>query len=204
MGMVDYVEASKMAARYGLRTARAAYVYSADEAVRFAKGKPIVMKVISDKALHKTKSGVVLLGLKESNEIKNGFIALARKAAKMKPYKILVQEMVSGGTEAIIGGVVDNQFGKLVLLGMGGIYVEAFKDFSERICPIGRKEALSMISDLKSRKVLAPDKKAEDLMVSVVLKAAKMFYDSDLKELDLNPVIFHDGTYDLVDIRAIR
>jgi succinyl-CoA synthetase beta subunit len=204
MPMIDYIEASKMAKRYGLRVARAAYVSSADDAVSFASGKTVVMKVISQKAIHKTKSGVVLLDLRGEKEVRKGFSDLTKKAAQLKPYKILIQEMVKGGVEIIIGGTVDQQFGKLILLGLGGIYVEVFKDFAERVCPVGRAEAVSMVNQLRAKKVIAPDGKSEEMVISLITRIGKMFEDEGLAELDLNPVILHDGTYDLVDIRAIK
>jgi acetyl-CoA synthetase (ADP-forming) len=92
----------------------------------------------------------------------------------------------------------------MILLGLGGIYVEAFKDFALRVCPITMDDALSMVRQLRSRSVVAPDAAREKMLAELLLKASRMYRNSNVKELDLNPIILHDGTYDAVDIRMIR
>ena len=92
----------------------------------------------------------------------------------------------------------------MVLVGLGGIYVETFHDFSMRLCPISRHDAKSMLHQLKSFGVIAQTKKAENEIESLLVKVSRMFMDNDMKELDLNPVIIHDGVYDAVDLRLIR
>lgn len=118
--MMDDLEAYALVKKYGIRAADVIYVKSAQEAIAFSKGKPIVMKAVSQKAIHKSKSGLVELDLRSPKEVASAFARLSRKGALIKPYKILVQRMVPGGVEIIIGGKVDEQFGKLVLLGLGG------------------------------------------------------------------------------------
>lgn len=112
--------------------------------------------------------------------------------------------MVKNGIEIIIGGKTDQQFGKMILIGLGGIYVETFKDFALRLCPITEHDAESMLNQLKSRKVLAPDEKSSKMIKELLLKVSRMFENSDLTELDLNPVLLHDNTYDAVDLRLIK
>ena len=123
MELIDYMEAYNMLKRRGIRAIDAKYVGSSDEAIRFSGGEPIVLKVISQKAMHKTKSGLVALGLEKPDEIKSSFSDLYRKAQKIKPYRILAQKMVKNGIEIIIGGNTDKQFGKFVLLGLGVIII---------------------------------------------------------------------------------
>ncbi|MCL4363439.1 acetate--CoA ligase family protein [Candidatus Marsarchaeota archaeon] len=205
MELIDYMEAYNMLKRRGIRAIDAKYVGSSDEAIRFSGGEPIVLKVISQKAMHKTKSGLVALGLEKPDEIKSSFSDLYRKAQKIKPYRILAQKMVKNGIEIIIGGNTDKQFGKFVLLGLGGIYVETFKDFAMRSCPINEYDARSMVEQLRSKKIIAPDGKSERLLVDLLLKVSKFFMSEEsITELDLNPVILHDDTYSAVDLRLIR
>ncbi len=205
MELIDYMEAYNMLKRRGIRAIDAKYVGSSDEAIRFSGGEPIVLKVISQKAMHKTKSGLVALGLEKPDEIKSSFSDLYRKAQKIKPYRILAQKMVKNGIEIIIGGNTDKQFGKFVLLGLGGIYVETFKDFAMRSCPINEYDARSMVEQLRSKKIIAPDGKSERLLVDLLLKVSKFFMSEEsITELDLNPVILHDNTYSAVDLRLIR
>lgn len=202
--MVDYLEASRLLKKYRIRAAEARYVRSADEAIAFSGGKPLVMKVISQKAIHKSRGGLVALNLATAESIKSSFSSLSKKGQKIKPYKILVQKMVPGGVEIIIGGKTDPQFGKMVLLGLGGIYVETFKDFALRVCPISNFDARSMVAQLRSKKIVAPDEKSQKLLVELIMRVSKLFYENKMSELDLNPLIFHDGIYEAVDIRVIR
>ncbi|MDE1852072.1 MAG: acetate--CoA ligase family protein, partial [Candidatus Micrarchaeota archaeon] len=147
---MDYIDAKGMLDKYGIRSIESRYVNSAEQAVKFAGSDPIVMKVLSNKALHKSKSGLVLLDLRGKDEVKKAYAALLKKAKGLSPYKIIVQKMAGRGIEVIIGGRTDEQFGKVILLGLGGIYVEVFKDFALRICPIKEIDAKDMIKQLKS------------------------------------------------------
>jgi succinyl-CoA synthetase beta subunit len=202
--MVDYLEAAKLLKKYGIRAAEARYASSADEAISFSAGKPIVMKVISQRAIHKSREGLVALNLATEKSVREAFAALSRKGQRVKPYRILVQRMAPGGVEIIIGGKTDPQFGKMVLLGLGGIYVETFRDFALRACPISNFDARSMVSQLRSKRIIAPDESSERQLVGLVMRVSKLFSENRMSELDLNPLIFHDGIYEAVDIRVIR
>jgi succinyl-CoA synthetase beta subunit len=204
MALVEYFEAEGLLKRNGIRSIESRYVKDPSSAVKFANGQSIVLKAVSGKALHKSKSGLVAAGLSSDLEIERAFRTIERKAAPYKPYRILAQRMVKGGIEIIIGGNVDAQFGKMILIGLGGIYVEAFKDFALRVCPITMEDALSMVRQLRSRSIVAPDAARERMLADLLLKVSRMYRSSNVKELDLNPVILHDGTYDAVDIRMIR
>jgi hypothetical protein len=204
MALVEYFEAEKLLKRSGIRSVESAYVRNAGAAVAFAGGQGIVLKAVSRLALHKSKSGLVMAGLRTPEDITKAYNLLEKRAAPYKPYRILAQKMVKGGVEIIIGGNEDAQFGKMILLGLGGIYVEAFRDFALRVCPISMDDAVSMVRQLRSKKVIAPDAADERMIAELLLKASRMYRNSNVKELDLNPVILHDGTYDAVDIRMIR
>jgi succinyl-CoA synthetase beta subunit len=203
-GLVEYMEAYGLMKKYGIKTVQSAYVSSAAQAVKFAAGKPIVLKAISGKALHKTKSGLVALNLTGDSQISAAFAHLTKAAEKYKPYKILAQHMVPQGIEVIMGGREDAQFGKLILFGLGGIYVETFKDVSIRVCPIRKTDAQSMLDDLKSKSIIAKDAKSASMLEELLMKVSRMLIENDIKELDLNPLILHDGTYDAVDLRILK
>lgn len=201
---MEYERARSLARKYGISTAEARYVHDSSDALSFSNGKPIVLKVISQKALHKSRNGLVALNLSSKDQIADAFNALSKKAAKFKPYKILAQRMLESGTEIIIGGKVDSQFGKMILLGLGGIYVETFKDFALRLCPITARDAESMIMQLKSAMIVAPDAKSRKELASTLVRASNMFLRSRMTELDLNPLILRDGKYYAVDLRMIE
>ncbi len=190
--------------KYGIKTVQSAYVLNAEQAVKFAAGQPIALKAISGKALHKTTSGLVYLNLSGEGQISSAFASLRKKAEEYKPYKILAQHMVPQGMEVIIGGREDAQFGKLIIFGLGGIYVETFKDISIRVCPIKRSDAKSMLDDLKSRNIIAKDEKSASMLEELLMKTSRMLLENNIKELDLNPIILHGGTYDAVDLRILE
>lgn len=199
----DYDKARALVRRYGIRSVDSSYVRSADEAVKFSGGEPIVLKVISAKALHKSRSGLIRLDLSSESDVSSAYNELEKIAQRLRPYKILAQKMVKGGIEIIIGGNTDAQFGKMVLLGLGGIYVETFKDFALRVCPITDYDAQSMLNQMRSKAIIAPDSESESRIKALLMSAAKMFAENDITEFDLNPLILHDGTYDAVDLRVM-
>jgi hypothetical protein len=202
--MLDYVRAKRLLDRYGIRSVRSAYVRTAADAVAFAGGKAIVLKLISGKAVHKSREGLVKLNLREKGEISAAFAYLARRGARLKPYGILAQAMAEPGVEVIMGGNTDKQFGKTLLVGLGGIYVETFRDVTMRLCPINRSDALGMLLDLKSGKIITNDGKSTAMIASLLLKVSRLLVENDkIVELDLNPVIVREGSYDAVDIRMM-
>ncbi len=203
MQLLDYMQAQKLLQDHGIRSVDSKYVTSADDAAKFASSDAIVLKVISEKALHKASHGLVALNLNSEEKVRSAYKALEIKARDLSPYKVLAQRMVGKGIEIIIGGKTDPQFGKLLLIGLGGTYVEIFKDFALRLCPIGKKDALAMLYQLKSRKMIAPDDKTEKMIVSLLENTSKLFSENKMEELDLNPIILHDGTYDAVDLRML-
>ncbi len=204
MELMDYEKAHALLKKYNIRSIESKYVKTAEDAISFSDGKPIVLKAISAKALHKSKNRLVALDLSSTKEIAANFNQITRNARKFKPYKLLAQKMVRNGVEIIIGCKTDQQFGKMMLIGLGGIYVETFKDFSLRLCPITKHDAESMLEQLKSRSIIAPNPETSKRIEDLLLKVSRMFENSNITELDLNPVIIHDNTYDAVDLRIIK
>ena len=204
MQLEEYLAGAKLLKRYGIGSIESAYVKSAQEAVSFSSGKKVVLKAISAKALHKSKAGLIKLDLSDPKDIATAFVDLQKRAKKYAPYKILCQKMAQPGIEIIVGGRNDAQFGKLILLGLGGIYVETFKDFALRLCPITRFDAKEMIKQLRSRKVVTYDGKAEMMLEELLLKVSRLLVENKLEELDLNPVIVREDGCEVVDIRILR
>lgn len=203
--LLDYFEGKKVLDRYGIRSIESKYVESSEDAVKFAGEEKLVLKLISEKQLHKSKAGLVKLDLSDHESIVKAYKELEAKGRALHPYKIIAQKMAHGGVEIIIGGNEDPQFGKMVLLGLGGIYVEAFKDFALRLCPITRQDALDMIDQLKSRKVVTYDGEATGRIQDLLVRTSKLLYENrDIKELDLNPVVVRPDGYDVVDIRILK
>ncbi len=205
--LLEYFKAKRILDKYGIRSVESSYVESPEEAVAFAGNNQITLKVLSEKELHKSKAGLVRLGLSGTKDIRSAYVALKAKAATMKlsPYKIIAQKMSPSGIEAIIGGREDPQFGKLVLMGLGGIYVETFKDFSLMACPISRYEAGRMLSQLKSAGILSYQGKSSAMIERLLMDVSRLLHDHpEIKELDLNPVILRERDYEIVDIRVLE
>ncbi len=203
--LVDYLKAKSLLERYGIRSVRSRYVKSADEAIDFAGRKRIVLKALSEKELHKSKAGLVRLDLGNAAEIKKAYNELESRSAGLGQYKIIAQEMAQSGAEVILGGREDSQFGKLVLIGLGGIYVEAFRDFALRTCPITRYDAAEMLGQLRACEVITHHGKATAMVERLLLQISALLERNRwIKELDLNPVILREDSYDVVDIRVLR
>lgn len=204
MQLVDYVEAARLLKSYKINSIDSRYVKNTGDAIRFAGRDRIVLKAISQKALHKSRAGLVMVGLEGKGEITKSFKELTKRAKRFSPYKILAQKMARGGIEVIIGGRIDSQFGKLVLIGLGGIYVETFRDFALRVCPITKFDAEEMIGQLRSKKVITYGGKLQGTLVKLLMDVSRLLVENKISELDLNPVILRENGYDVVDIRVIK
>ncbi len=180
----------------GLAIPRSEVVTSPDAAVDAARriGGPVVLKVISESALHKSDVGGVLLGVSGDGDVRSGFETVT--AVVDDASGVLVQEYVSGGHEVLVGMTQDPNFGPLVVFGLGGIYVELLKDVAFRIHPLTDVDAHEVIRETKGFKILEGYRNQpvgdvaalEDaiLRVSGLISAVP-----ELVEMDLNPVKVH-------------
>lgn len=172
---------------------------TADEAVAFANeiGYPVAVKLDSVKLVHKTEVGGVLLNLKTEDAVRKAFDAIkSRVEATGQPDAMngaLVQPMLSGGVEVMVGVTEDPLFGPLIAFGLGGIYVEILKDVNFRITPLSVADAGHMIHSIKGQKLLhgyrgqAP---ADiEALRELLLRTSYMVEEIPwIKELDMNPV----------------
>jgi 4-hydroxybutyrate---CoA ligase (ADP-forming) len=199
---------------YGLPIPKSILATKEKEAVVAAKkiGYPVVMKIASPQIIHKSDAGGVKVGLKTPQEVKTGFkeiIKNAKKYDKRATIKgVLVEEMIKGGKETIVGSKQESGFGPVVMFGMGGIYVEVLKDVTFRIAPITNSEADEMISSIKTNKLLqgVRGEKPSDLqkLSECIQRVSQLVTDfQEIKELDLNPVlVFERGKgCKVVDVR---
>jgi succinyl-CoA synthetase beta subunit len=183
---------------------------SADEAAAIAKkiGYPVALKVVSDAISHKSDIGGVKIRIMSEEALRGAYKDILSAVKGKKIDGILVQKMARSGIELIIGGKKDPQFGHMVVLGLGGIYVEIFKDVTARICPVNEQDVEEMISELKAHPLIEgargekPIDKKE--LKKLVVNVCKFIRREDLQELDLNPVIFDSKGGDIVDARFIR
>ena len=176
-----------------------------EEAVEIAKrlGFPVVLKVVSPDVVHKSDVGGVLLDLEDEGEVRNGYQNIIpnvkSKFPEAKIDGVLVQKMVKGGKETIVGMSLDPNFGPLVMFGLGGIYVEYLKDVSFRIAPISDLDACEMIRNLRSYPLLAGVRGEEPVDIAsieeYIQRLSRLVEDfPEIEEMDVNPlVVFEKG-----------
>jgi len=194
-------ESKQVLGTWGIAGTREIVAQSAQAAVDAAQqlGYPVALKVDSPDILHKSEAGVVRLNLKTPQEVEQAYAEVMTNAAQYAPNAAisgaLVQEMVAGGVEMIVGISYDPQLGPMLLFGSGGVMVEVFNDVTHRHCPITRAEAQEMIGEVKGSKLLqgfrgkpAADVDAlADTLVRVSHLAVHL--EGKLAELDINPLM---------------
>jgi acyl-CoA synthetase (NDP forming) len=171
-------------------------------------GYPVVLKIVSPEIEHKTDFGGVKVGIRNEEVLRHAYREIVQNASGKKVDGVLVQKMARKGVELIIGGKKDPQFGHMIVLGLGGIYVEIFRDISARICPLVAADVDEMVAELKVHPLLegARGKKPinKKALEGLVLRACRFMEKEDIKEMDLNPVVFDEKGCDIVDARFSR
>ena len=194
------VEALALVAAYGIHAARGELATSEDDAARVAAelGYPVVLKIVSPDIVHKTEIGGVRVGLATEAELRDACREmLARVAAVMPAARVdgvLVQEMVAGGCETIVGVAGDPAFGPLVMFGLGGIFVEALRDVVFRIAPLDDAEAIAMTSAIRGTSLLdglrGRPRADRAAIASVLRRIGQLAVDvPEIVELDVNPLL---------------
>jgi acetate---CoA ligase (ADP-forming) len=194
-------ESKRLLEAYGVPVIAERTVQSRQEALDAAAdlGFPVVLKVDSRALPHKTDAGVVALNIKSGKDLAAAFDKIMANAlAATTPDHIqgvLVQSMAAPGVEVIVGAKVDAQFGPLVVVGLGGIFVELLRDTVTGLAPVDRREALSMIRSLKHAEILNGHRgsAAVDLeaLADIVARISLLVSDhaDRVAELDVNPLI---------------
>lgn len=214
--MLDEPVGKGILSAYGVPIPSSHVVLGPDEAARRADDlrPPFVLKVVSADVLHKSDIGGVKVGLRSADAVAGELEAMARalEVRGIRATQWLVEEMAPPGVEVVIGGVVDPEFGPMVMAGLGGILVEVMGDVAFRICPIDRNDAQGMLDELRGSALLrgARGRKPVDTeaIVDVLLKVAGdggllMASAEDIVELDINPLIVGDAGAVAVDARFI-
>ena len=207
------LEALQLVERYGVRTARAEVVRDASALAATAKalGFPLVMKVVSPDIEHKTDVGGVITGLGSEAEVVAAharmMATVAARAPKAMVTGVLLQQMLSGGRELIVGLTRDASFGPLVMFGLGGTLVEALGDVVFRMAPISDRQAEEMLRGIRGAKMLgvlrgepAVDRAA---LAGVVRRIGQLGADfPEIAELDCNPLLASAGGAVALDARV--
>ena len=190
---------SKLLIAYGIQVATSESVNTADDAARVAEeiGFPVAVKLLSDKIIHKTEVGGVVLSCCSSDDVKQAFSQIRERLGNLgkidEMQGVTVQPMVSEGIEVIVGLTQDPSFGPLIMFGMGGIYAESLRDITFRIHPLTDVDVQEMVHSVKAYQLFTgwrgskpSDVKAlEDLLLRVSAMVEDL---PQIAEMDLNPV----------------
>lgn len=192
-------ESMQILGYYGIPTAEGVRAATVEEARAAAEqmGYPVAIKVISEQISHKSDVGGVQLNLRNGPAVEEAFGDMLRRIHQFYPEAkidgVLVQPMVTGGQELILGGRQDPNFGPVVLIGLGGIFVEVFEEVALRVAPITHKEAAEMIDELRGAPILkgARGHKPSDLSAvsEALLRLSQLLIDfPEIHEIDINPL----------------
>ncbi|MCK4835277.1 MAG: acetate--CoA ligase family protein [Candidatus Aminicenantes bacterium] len=198
-GSIVGENALKILDSYGIQTAQYRQAGNVQDAMSIAKeiSYPVVMKVSSPKILHKTEVGGVIVDLRSDTEVRDAFNELKQrveKSNKGKHFSVVLQQMITGAVETVIGMTTDPSFGPLIMFGLGGIYVEIMKDVSFRINPLTNQSAKEMIRSLRSYPLLTGFRGAPPVHLETIeaalLRLSQLVKDFDcFTEIDINPFI---------------
>jgi len=166
-------------------------------------GFPMVLKGSASDLSHKTERGLVHVDIRNEQEAVTAFHKI-KNELKQNGGRVLVQEMVKGERELVIGLTHDDRFGPCIMFGLGGIFTEILKDTAFRVAPIEKRDALEMMQEIKARKILEPVRgmPAADLdkLSDILIKIGAIGLEQDaVKEIDINPVILSGSNPVAVD-----
>ncbi len=213
---LDAARVTELLDCYGIRVVRSKLAVTAEEAAKVAEEIefPVAVKLVSDTIVHKTEVGGVILDLRSREEVGRAFDRIKERLAGMgregEMQGVIVQEMVSGGVEVIVGVTQDPTFGPLILFGSGGVYAELLKDITFRIHPLTDVDTGEMIRAVKAYNLLEGWRGAEpsdiEALEELLLRVSAMIEDLPrIAELDLNPVkvLERNNGYVVVDVRIM-
>jgi acetate---CoA ligase (ADP-forming) len=198
------LEGNEILKCYGIPVLPAVLAQTPGEAIAGAAemGFPVAMKIVSPQILHKSDAGGVMLGLKNRDEVAAAFEQILTNARTFDPEAeidgVLIVKMAPPGEEVILGATRYPIFGPLLMFGLGGIFVEVFKDVEFRLAPIDRNDARQMIRSIKGYRLLqgfrgrpkADTQILEEILVSL---SAMVLNHPEIKEMDINPLLAHEA-----------
>ena len=193
-------EVHDVLAAYGFALPKSAFARTSEEAVDAAMeiGYPVVMKIVSPQIVHKSDIGGVRVNLNSKQEVEKAFFEITTHLRNIMPaaqiYGVMIQEMVRGGKEIIMGITKDPQFGHMIMFGLGGIYVEVLKDIAFRITPLSREDAHEMIRETKTFPLLRgvrgeAEADIESIEHSLMILSQMAVDFPQIIEADINPLL---------------
>ncbi|MDQ4073635.1 MAG: acetate--CoA ligase family protein, partial [Thermoproteota archaeon] len=204
--------AKEILSSYNIKVPGFALVKDIDSAIKEANslGYPLVAKIVSPQILHKTDVGGVKIDLKNEQDVRSAFTDMHERLSREYDVKgVLLEKMVPKGVEMIVGLQNDSQFGPVIMVGLGGIFTELFKDVSFRVLPITREDALSMIEDLQGKALLKGYRGSQpvnlDMLSEALMNISRLGYDISpyYESIDFNPIIVYADSYYVADAKIL-
>ena len=188
-------ESKMLLASYKIPVTREVLAGTSDELISATHeiGYPVVIKACSHEISHKTEKGLIRIDIRNDDEAIQAYDAITAGMSGSNG-AVLVQEMVKGERELVIGLIRDPQFGPCVMFGLGGIFTEILKDVSFRLAPLEERDALEMMGEIKAHKILDAVRGMEaadrGILTEMLITVGKIGLENDaVKEIDMNPVI---------------
>jgi acetyltransferase len=212
-GAVPADRALELIGAYGIRVARGEAATTPEEAANLAAeiGFPVALKALAAELPHKSDMGGVALSLRDPASVEREgrrILSLLADRFPGAPAGLLVQAMAGPGAEVIVGGRRDPTFGPVVMLGIGGVFVEALEDVAFRVAPLTSLDADEMIDALRGRAVLEgargrPRASRHEIVKALTRVSQLMEENPDLAEVEINPLIVTADEAVAVDARAL-
>jgi len=207
--MLSEHESKKLLAAYGIPVTKERLARNVGELKQAASdiGYPIVLKGHSPSLAHKTEKGLIRVDIRNEQEAIEAFNEITENVENNEK-AVLVQEMIKGQRELVVGLTRDPQFGPCVMFGLGGIFTEILKDISFRVAPLEKHDALEMMREIKGHKILDAVRGMPaadiDALADILMAVGRIGLEKDdVKEIDINPLILQGSKPVAVDALVV-
>ncbi len=199
-------ESKQVLASYNLTVTREELVSSPEDLLRAAGkiGYPLVIKGCSAEIVHKTEKGLIRVDVRNDQEATTAFREISAAMNGASEGAVLVQQLVKGQRELVVGLTRDAQFGPCVMFGLGGIFTEVLNDTVFRVAPLAKQDALDMIQEIRASKILGAIRGMvpadKDILADMLMTVGRIGIENGaINEIDINPVIISNGIPVAVD-----
>ena len=203
-------DSKRFLSEYGVNVTKETVVSKEDDAVSAAQemGYPVVLKGSGEELAHKTELDLIALNLRDEKEVREAFKRLT-STPKAEVKEVLVQQMIKGDRELVVGLTRDAQFGPCVMFGLGGIFTEILEDVAFRVAPLTKWDAMDMMKDFRAHKILDEFRGQpavnQEVLADILIAIGNIGMEQEkVKEIDINPLkITADGKPIAVDALVV-
>lgn len=202
-------ESKLLLAEYGVNVTQEKVVSTEDDAIAAASeiGYPVVLKGSGEELSHKTEMDLIALNMRDEDDVREAFKRLT-SSSKASVKEVLVQQMVKGERELVVGLTRDAQFGPCVMFGLGGIFTEILEDVAFRVAPLTRWDAMDMMKDFRAHKILDAFRGQppvdREILADILIAIGTIGMEQDkVREIDINPLKILDGKPIAVDALVV-